>query len=494
LVSAASVLALRRGGERVARTLVVAALVLLVVATGAWTPLWVVLRPIFTFLRYPSKLAGPATLLVAFAGAVVVERLLARPRGLRNLSLCVAGLGALGAIAGTSVQSMLARRASAPPAIVIAAASALRLGTARVALLAAAGAAIFFFVERGRLSLARAAVFLSALLFLDVFSTTADLSWTRAAVTLSRPAYLPELGPRGPRVLRLAEISSGRLALDERAFSEEQLRQAALSSPMTNAPHHASVLDPYGLYLVEVATAMAQMVRSNPLAFAEVSATDVILAAPGSRAPWLVDAVESRRLVPVASSAAGAVVLRPAHALPRSFLTSAASLIPRDEIPRRLAQDTGRLLVSRERGLRGGAFVVLDESALPPTLLAEPSSPAAAVAPFAWRPGAASYRVVTPVPALLVEMDAFSPGWRVYIDGVEQTGLQANTFGRAVVVPAGEHEVEWSFFPRGVVASLFASWIGLASALLALVLRRRNRAGPLSAFRLPQFFRRNSAA
>jgi hypothetical protein len=470
LVSAASVLALRRGGGRVARTLVVAALILLVLSTGRWTPLWVVLRPIFTFLRYPSKMAAPAALLVALAGALVLDRLLARPRSLRNLSLCVAGLGALGASAGAFVQSLLARRASAPPAIVLAAASALRLDTARVALLAAAGASIFLLVERGRLRLTRATVLLSALLFLDVFSNTADLSWTRAPVTLSRPAYLPELEPRGPRVMRLAEISSGRLALDEKAFSEEQLRHAALSSPMTNVLYHTSVLDPYGLYLGEVAAAMAEMARSNPLAFAEVTATDVLLAAPGSRAPWLVGAVESRRLFPVASSAAGAVVLHPTRALPRSFLTSAASLVARDEIPQRLAQDAGRLLISRERGLRGGAFVALTESPLPPTLLAEPSSPPAAVAPLAWRPGATRYRVVTPAPALLVEMDAFSPGWRVYLDGVEQTGLQANAFGRAVVVPAGEHEVEWSFFPRRVVVSLFASWIGLASGLLALVL------------------------
>jgi hypothetical protein len=473
VVSAASVLALRRGSERVARTLVIAALVLLVVATGEWTPLWVILRPIFTFVRYPSKLAGPAALLVALAGAVVVERLLARPRGLRNLCLWVAGLGALGALAGTLVQSMLAQRAAAPPAIVQAAASALRLDTARVALLAAAGASLFLLVERGRLSLARAAALLSALLFLDVFSTTADLAWTRATVTPARPAYLPEAGPRGPRVMRLEEVSTGRLALDEKAFSEEQLRHAALLSPMTNVLQHASVLDPYGLYVGEVATAMAEMTGSNPLAFAEVSATDVMLAAPGSRAPWLAGAVASRRLLPVAASAAGAVVLRPTRALPRSFLTSAASLVAREEIPRRLAQDAGRVLVSRGRGLRGGGFVALDALAVPPALLAEPSRPPAALAPIAWRPGEAAYRVVTPTPALLVEMDAFAPGWRVYVDGEERNILQANVFGRAVVVPAGAHAVKWRFFPRLPVASLFASWFAVCACVVALLPRRR---------------------
>ena len=473
LVSAASVLALRRGGERVPRTLVMIALGLLVVATGEWTGLWLVLRPIFIFLRYPSKLAGPAALLIAFAGATVLERLLARPRGVRNLCLWVAGLGALGALAGTLLQSMLARKSGAPPEIFAAAASSMRLGASRVALIAAVGAAVYHLVERGRLSAIRSTAVLSALLFLDVFATTADLSWTREHVSPARPAYLPKVGARGPRVMRLEEVSHGLLSLNEQAYSSEQLRQAALLNPMTNAPHHVDVLDPYGLYMGEVAAAMAEMTGSNPLAFAEVTATDLVLAAPGSRATWLAGAVASHRLVPVASVAAGALVLRPAAAMPRSFLTSGASLQPRDEIPRRLAQNAGRVLISQDRVLRDGAFAPLEALALPAGLLAEPTGGVVAVLPTTWRPGAASYRVVGTTPALLVEMDAFAPGWRAYVDGQEQAILQANIFGRAVVVPAGTHQVEWRFFPRWVVVSLFASWIGMVVGLVALFLRRR---------------------
>jgi uncharacterized membrane protein YfhO len=70
-------------------------------------------------------------------------------------------------------------------------------------------------------------------------------------------------------------------------------------------------------------------------------------------------------------------------------------------------------------------------------------------------------------------MDAFIPGWRVFVDGREQPILQANVFGRAVVVPAGTHDVEWRFAPRLVMASLAMSWLGLAVGLLALVLRKR---------------------
>ena len=475
LVSAASILALRRGGERVARTFVIIALALLVLATGEWTPLWPLIRPLFTFVRYPSKLAAPAALLVALAGAAVLESLLARPRAVRNLCLWVAGLGTLGALGGTVVQSMLARKAGAPEDVVLAAASALRADTARIALLAAVGAALFFLVERGRLTLARAVPLLAALLFLDVFATTADLSWTRAWVTPERPAYLPEMGPRGPRVMRLEEISSGRLGLDEKAFSSEQLRQAALLSPIVNARHHVAVLDPYGLYLGEVAAVMAELAGANPLALAEVTAVDAVLAAPGSRAPWLVAAVEHGQLRPVGSVAAGAVVMRPTRALPRSFVAQAASLVPRGEIARRLARDASPVLISQDKGLRGGGFAALGAQAVPPSLLAGPAGAVAGIVPTFWRPGAASYRVVTVSPALLVEVDAFTPGWQVFVDGQEGTILQANLFGRAVVVPAGDHMVEWRFFPRWVVASLFASWIGLGAGLVALVLRRRKR-------------------
>jgi hypothetical protein len=474
LVSAASVLALRRGGARVARVFILAALVLLAVATGEWTPLWVVLRPVFTFLRYPSKLAGPAALLVACAGAVAVERLLTRPRGLRNLCLWVAGLGALGAIAGPLVQSLLARKVGASPEIVQAAARALRLGAARVALLAAAGAAMWALVERKRLSLPRATSLFALLLLLDVFSVTADLVWTRATVRPVRPAYLSEAreaGPRGPRVMRLAEVNTARLPLDEQAASDEQLRHAALLAPMTNVFHHASVLEPYGLYVGEVAAAMAEMTAQNPLAFAEASATDLVLAAPGSRAGWLRAAVAGGNLVPVAQSPAGAVVLRPAHALPRSFLTNTADWAPHDEIPRRLIRDTSRVLVSQERGLRAGTFLPPYHG--PHRPMKSESRWLEPLAPTAWRPGEASYQTAYDYPSVLVEMDAFTPGWRVYVDGEEKTILQVNAFGRGVPLWPGKHTVTWRFCPRLVVASLLATWIALGLGVLALVFRRR---------------------
>ena len=242
---------------------------------------------------------------------------------------------------------------------------------------------------------------------------------------------------------------------------------------MTNAFHHSSVLDPYGLYVGEVAAAMAQMVAQNPLAFAEVSATDVMLATPGARANWLRAAVEHGDLVPVAQSPAGAVVLRPAHALPHSFVTEVADWAPRGEIPRRLVQDRSRVLVGLERGLHDGVFISMRRAPPAPPLLPGPSRPVLALVPTSWRPGESSYQVVAQKPVMLVEMDAFTPGWRVYVDGKERTVLQVNAFGRGVKLDPGRHTVTWRFFPRRVVAALFATWIALPVGLLALVFRRR---------------------
>ena len=473
LPAAASVLALRKRGP--ARAFAMVALVLVLLGTGESTPLWPVLRPLFTFVRYPSKLVAPAAILLALAGAVAIEDLLSRPRGMRNLCLVVAALTSLGALVGPAVQSALARWSGAPNEIVLAAAGALRSGTLRVALLAGVAAGLFLLVERGRVPTLRAVPFLATLIFVDVFVTTVDLAWTRPPATLTRPLYLPEANLRGPRVMRLEEVSHARLALNEVGFSEEQLRQAALLSPLVNLPLHVSLLDPYGFYLADVAQAMADLATLAPTALAEVTATDVVLAAPTSVAPWLAQAVDSRRLRPTHSIAAGALALRVQHPLPRSFLIGAASLGPCAEIPKRLAKSSDRLQVTSEKALKSGRFVALDPSQLPAELLGAPSSPPVALPPTTWRPGAATYQTDLAVPSLLVEMEAFMPGWQVFVDGQERPILQADVFGRAVVVPAGSHTVAWTFEPPSLIASMMASWVGLVLALLVLLVPKNVR-------------------
>jgi len=70
---------------------------------------------------------------------------------------------------------------------------------------------------------------------------------------------------------------------------------------------------------------------------------------------------------------------------------------------------------------------------------------------------------------LLVLADTWYPRWRVTVDGEEAQLLRANYWQRAVAVPAGVHEVEFSFDSSDVGTGLLISLIGLAGAL-ALVL------------------------
>ena len=80
------------------------------------------------------------------------------------------------------------------------------------------------------------------------------------------------------------------------------------------------------------------------------------------------------------------------------------------------------------------------------------------------------------VPVLL--RDAQYPGWSVRVDGEPARSLTANHAFRAVVVDAGEHEIEWRYRPVSVLAGAAASGLGVAAWLgLAVVLRRRDPFG-----------------
>ncbi len=483
LPAVASLLALRKPGP--ARAFAVTGLVLFVLSTGDSTPLWPLLRPLFTFIRYPSKLMAPAALLLAWAGAVVIEDRLSRPRGLRNLCLVVTGLAGLGAAAGPWLLGVVAHKAATPAPIIEAASSALRFGTLRVATLAGIMAGLFVLVGQGRLSLVRSVPLLAVLILVDVFATTAELCWTRPTLAVARPDYLPMGDVRGPRVMRTEEVTTERVALDEDAYWSEQLRRAALLSPLVNLPWHVAVLDPYGFYLGDMVQAMAELAPLAPLAMAEAMATDVVLAGPKARARWLTQAVDSGALRPTHVIPAGAVALQVAHPVPRSFVTTTASLVPRSEIPRRLAQTRERVLLSADKALLSGRQVALDTTSLPAPLLSATLSPLHPLPPVSWRPGYTRYEVDGATPSLLVEMDAFMPGWRVFVDGKEQPILQADVFGRAVVVPAGRHTVSWTFAPPVLVASLLTTWASLALIPVALLLRRRfTRSAPSQRTRL----------
>jgi hypothetical protein len=73
-------------------------------------------------------------------------------------------------------------------------------------------------------------------------------------------------------------------------------------------------------------------------------------------------------------------------------------------------------------------------------------------------------------PSLLVVTDRYDPNWRVQVDGRDATALRANYLFRGVIVPAGEHQVRWTYRPRSVV---WGSAISLVTLVTLLVLAAR---------------------
>lgn len=70
--------------------------------------------------------------------------------------------------------------------------------------------------------------------------------------------------------------------------------------------------------------------------------------------------------------------------------------------------------------------------------------------------------VVNDVPGWLVTSDTYYPGWRATIDGEDVSIVRANLAFRAVALPAGTHEVVFSYQPSWLTPAAFISLAGLA--------------------------------
>jgi hypothetical protein len=84
-------------------------------------------------------------------------------------------------------------------------------------------------------------------------------------------------------------------------------------------------------------------------------------------------------------------------------------------------------------------------------------------------------------PSFLVLGDVHYPGWRARLDGRPTDILRADYLLRAVAVPAGRHEVEFTYEPESFRVGAWASGVGWAALAAALAvhafLRRRMRHG-----------------
>jgi len=72
-------------------------------------------------------------------------------------------------------------------------------------------------------------------------------------------------------------------------------------------------------------------------------------------------------------------------------------------------------------------------------------------------------------PALLVLSETAYPGWQVTIDGTTARALTAYTAIRAVCVPAGSHEVIWTYSPRVYVIGGIITGVALIAIIASTV-------------------------
>jgi len=105
-----------------------------------------------------------------------------------------------------------------------------------------------------------------------------------------------------------------------------------------------------------------------------------------------------------------------------------------------------------------------------------PASGAGSVSIVEERNARVTLRATLRQPSLVVLDDQIAPGWSVTIDGRPARALEADMVLRGVVVPAGRHEVVWSYRVPGLRAGAALSGVGLLAAIAwigVLVVRSR---------------------
>ena len=153
--------------------------------------------------------------------------------------------------------------------------------------------------------------------------------------------------------------------------------------------------------------------------------------------------------------------------LPRAYLVS-------DVLP--VADDAIALRVLTSDAFAPERSVMLE--AVPPNY--RPSQGAAGtVEVVRYTTNEAEMKVQASRDAILVFSDSYYPGWLATIDGSPTTIYRANVTQRAVVLPAGEHQVRFRFRPASVLAGFSVS----SASLLVFV----------GCFLIPPFWRKRTS-
>jgi Bacterial membrane protein YfhO len=148
------------------------------------------------------------------------------------------------------------------------------------------------------------------------------------------------------------------------------------------------------------------------------------------------------------------------RALPRAWLASEARVLSEEEMLGVIR--TGRLP-------DGGAWeperTALVES--PPDFRGQAAGdPSARAEVIKHEPNRVELKTASSAPSILVLSENHFPGWRAYVDGRAAEDLRVDYGLRGVVLPAGEHRVEFVYRPKSVLIGLVVTLFTLAALLL----------------------------
>ncbi len=156
-------------------------------------------------------------------------------------------------------------------------------------------------------------------------------------------------------------------------------------------------------------------------------------------------------------SSPGVHAFRNPTALPRAYIVLGARVVADAEEARErvLARDFDP---SREVLLVGGGVALPAEEGVAP--------------PVHWiadEPSSLVLRATLPAPGYLVVTDRWSSDWQASVDGAPAPVLRANAVFRAVALPAGSHEVRFSYAPRLLRVCAGVSFVSLLGIFALLV-------------------------
>jgi hypothetical protein len=411
--------------------------------------------PIWSSFRYPEKLLGAFSLLVALLAATGVDRVARGATSPRSLILLTAALGAVGVLAALAASSML------PDALGGMARERVLRGGAHP--IAAALALAAWGLGRRRLPARWSAAALASIAWVGM---VAAMPWAlypgSPSARLHATGLALEHEPPGPRVLHPfldAPIPTVD-GLDR--WDAVALADAARAGPAYNVRQRldsmsdAAAMVPWRLSRIADAFGAVW-----PLGARRYAVTHAIVGVP----------LDQFQVNDAYSATRGATLARrlpfgqEVWAMPhRAWATFAPAVIP--------ASSASEAVAETVRSFLGRSEAVVIESQLPfgtaPGRVFEVSREPELVRVEAESAGEAT----------LVIADAWWPGWRATVDGRPSDIYPADALVRAVRWPAGRHVLEMRYDPPEVRYGAVLSVLGIALTGGAAYAWRRQRAGP----------------